>query len=168
MCSRSTALGSSPTFPKPFCLMSVAIAAWGRCGSRQPGAGAFQHDVYGNVVLALRRLSRPPPASTRGRQRLHALELMASRLGGCTISQMPASGSCGPARIHTSSALMCWAACDRLAHGRPPAWRCRNGPALAGARHQVIHAKIIQRAWSHERQAFVESFGALISTRACC
>jgi len=62
------------------------------------------------------------------------------------------------ARVHTSSALMCWAACDRLAKiagavdagERVPLWR---------ERADTIKARILERAWSEPRRAFVESFG---------
>jgi GH15 family glucan-1,4-alpha-glucosidase len=62
------------------------------------------------------------------------------------------------ARVHTSSALMCWAACDRLARiavvlglaERASLWRQRA---------QNIHGHILRHAWNDERQAFVESLG---------
>jgi GH15 family glucan-1,4-alpha-glucosidase len=62
------------------------------------------------------------------------------------------------ARVHTSSALMCWAACDRLAKiartlgsaDRADFW---------GQRATTIRDTILANAWSDERKAFVESFG---------
>ncbi len=65
---------------------------------------------------------------------------------------------CTRARVHTSSALMSWAACDRLAKvsqvlGLPPRvryWR---------ERAELIRERILREAWSDERQSFVESFG---------
>ena len=62
------------------------------------------------------------------------------------------------ARIHTSSALMSWAACDRLA-------KIADRLELADrADYWHGHAKrmqdeIITKSWSEERQAFAESFG---------
>jgi GH15 family glucan-1,4-alpha-glucosidase len=61
------------------------------------------------------------------------------------------------ARIHTSSSVMCWAACDRLAkiaarlgiNDRAAAW---------GARAVQIRETILKRAWSDKRNAYVESF----------
>jgi GH15 family glucan-1,4-alpha-glucosidase len=62
------------------------------------------------------------------------------------------------ARVHTSSALMSWAACDRLAKiaraGLPERIRL-----LAGARATPSAAEILEESWSEERQAFAESFG---------
>ncbi|MDB5945424.1 MAG: putative trehalase, Glycoside Hydrolase Family 15, partial [Ramlibacter sp.] len=62
------------------------------------------------------------------------------------------------ARVHTSSAIMSWAACDRLAKvaatlGLPQRiryWR---------ERADTIRERILREAWSEERQAFAESFG---------
>src|SRR5690606_40320827 len=58
----------------------------------------------------------------------------------------------------TSSSLMCWAACDRLAHiaaqmgesARVRYWR---------ERADEIKERILAEAWSEKRKAFVESFG---------
>jgi GH15 family glucan-1,4-alpha-glucosidase len=62
------------------------------------------------------------------------------------------------ARVHTSSSLMCWAACHRLGHiaekvGVP------DRAAIWQARADEIKARILTEAWSEKRQAFVESFG---------
>lgn len=62
------------------------------------------------------------------------------------------------ARIHTSSSVLCWAGCDRLAKiaghlglaDRARFWR---------ERADTIRGKILEQAWSERRQAFVESFG---------
>ena len=62
------------------------------------------------------------------------------------------------ARVHTSSALMCWAACDRLAKiahtlelpGRALHWSDRAA---------AMRDRILRESWSEERQAFAESFG---------
>jgi GH15 family glucan-1,4-alpha-glucosidase len=62
------------------------------------------------------------------------------------------------ARVHTSSSLMCWAACDRLAKishhlGLP------ERTAIWTERAQTIRAKILGSAWNDKRGAFVASFG---------
>ncbi len=119
----------------------------------------FQHDVYGSVVLGAAqafhdlRLFRRADASD-----YEALESMGEQ--AWRLHDQPDAGIWElrtRARVHTSSALMCWAACDRLAHvaqrlalpDRAKLWR---------ERAQAIHAKILARAWSPKRQAFVESF----------
>ena len=62
------------------------------------------------------------------------------------------------ARVHTSSSLMCWAACDRLAK---IARVLANGERAAfwAARAEIIRGRIVEQAWSEKRQSFVESFG---------
>jgi GH15 family glucan-1,4-alpha-glucosidase len=62
------------------------------------------------------------------------------------------------ARVHTSSALMSWAACDRLSKvaatlalpQRIRYWR---------ERADIIRERILRESWSERRQAFAESFG---------
>ena len=72
---------------------------------------------------------------------------------------MPACGNCAPASACTTfSALMCWAACDRLAKiGR------RLGVADRAQRWMKeadkIRAAILKKAYDAEQETFVESFG---------
>ena len=61
------------------------------------------------------------------------------------------------ARIHTSSSLMCWAACDRLAKIADRLGQTERAQ-FWGARAATIREAILTRAWSEKRQAFVESF----------
>ena len=44
-----------------------------------------------------------------------ALELDGEQVYACTTSPTPVIQSCALAPAHTSSCLMCWAVCDRLA-----------------------------------------------------
>jgi GH15 family glucan-1,4-alpha-glucosidase len=63
----------------------------------------------------------------------------------------------GRAAVHTYSAAMCWAACDRLAriarklglHDRAAAWRDRA---------DAIRARIDERAWNQRLGHFVDAF----------
>jgi len=62
------------------------------------------------------------------------------------------------ARVHTSSSLMCWAACDRLgkiARALGESERGRYWEERAG----IIKNAILENAWNERRGAFVESFG---------
>jgi GH15 family glucan-1,4-alpha-glucosidase len=119
----------------------------------------FQHDTYGNLVLGAsqaffdRRLLSPP-----GVEEFRKLEFAGEQ--SFALYRVPDAGIWElrhRSRIHTSSSVMCWAACDRLAEiaahlgvrDRAKLWRDR-------ADH--IHAKILARSWSEKRQAFVESF----------
>jgi len=120
----------------------------------------FQHDVYGSVVLGAAQAFHDHRLFRRGdASDFAALELMGEQ--AWRLHDQPDAGIWElrtRARIHTSSALMCWAACDRLAHvadslalpARAQCWR---------ERAQTIHARIVECAWNEKRQAFVESFG---------
>ena len=120
----------------------------------------FQHDVYGNVVLGAaqafhdKRLMRPA-----GLAEFAQLEAVGEQARA--TYDKPDAGMWElrtRARVHTSSALMCWAACDRLAKiasqlnlpGRAAYWE-------ESARKMREH--ILAAAWSDERQSFAESFG---------
>ncbi|HZW76475.1 MAG TPA: glycoside hydrolase family 15 protein, partial [Caldimonas sp.] len=120
----------------------------------------FQHDVYGNIVLGASQAFFDHRLFRRADLRDFAqLEIMGEQ--AWRFHDQPDAGMWElrtRARVHTSSSLMCWAACDRLAKiaaviGKPAnqaAWRSRA---------DTIRAKILEQSWSESRQAFVESFG---------
>jgi GH15 family glucan-1,4-alpha-glucosidase len=75
-----------------------------------------QNDVYGSVILATAQLFFDHRIERRGIdvfQRLEPLGLTAARLADQTDAGLWEFRSL--AQIHTYSAVMCWAACDRLA-----------------------------------------------------
>ena len=120
----------------------------------------FQHDVYGNIVLGaaqafhdqrlLHRAGLPEFA------RLEQVGQHAVRVYGQPDAGMWELRT--RARVHTSSALMGWAACDRLAKiaarlglpERADHWRTHA---------HTMRAEILEKSWSTRRQAFAESFG---------
>lgn len=119
----------------------------------------FQHDVYGQIVLGAaqaffdKRMLHQP-----GLDDFRRLEQVGER--AFALHDQPDAGIWElrtRARVHTSSSLMCWAACDRLANiaqnfaleDRAVYWR---------ERAEKIHATICERGWSEEKGAFVESF----------
>ncbi|MGF1621269.1 MAG: glycoside hydrolase family 15 protein [Rhodomicrobiaceae bacterium] len=119
----------------------------------------FQHDTYGNLVLGAsqaffdQRLFAPA-----GIDDFKKLEFAGEQ--SFALYDKPDAGMWElrhRARVHTSSSVMCWAACDRLAKiathlglaDRATLWR---------ERADQIKATILARAWSEKRQAFVESF----------
>ncbi len=120
----------------------------------------FQHDVYGNVVLGAaqafhdQRILRA--AGVAEFQQLEAVGEQARR-----TFDLPDAGMWElrtRARVHTSSALMCWAACDRLAKIAPTL----NLPERAAywkGHADAMRERILKDAWSEERQSFAESFG---------
>ncbi|GMG82046.1 glycoside hydrolase family 15 protein [Paralimibaculum aggregatum] len=120
----------------------------------------FQHDTYGNIILG----AAPAFFDSRlymdaGRAAFEMLEPLGEQ--SWSLHDQPDAGIWElrtRARIHTSSSLMCWAGCDRLAKIAAHlglADRARYWAERAGA----IRAKILEHAWSDERGAFVESFG---------
>jgi GH15 family glucan-1,4-alpha-glucosidase len=120
----------------------------------------FQHDVYGNIVLGSaqafhdRRLLRP--ADTSDFAALESVGAQAWRLHDQPDAGMWEFRS--RSRVHTSSSLMCWAACDRLAKISVMLGLAERA-SLWAERASTIRNKILASAWSEKRQAFVESFG---------
>lgn len=119
----------------------------------------LQHDTYGHLVLGA------APAFFDRRLYMQAGQSDFARLeilGELSFQKhdQPDAGIWelrSRARVHTSSSLICWAACDRLAKiarhlgmsSRATFWSDR-------ANH--IRRTILTRAWSEDRKAFVESF----------
>ena len=118
-----------------------------------------QHDVYGSAILGASqaffdaRLFKPAIADD-----FRLLEIFGER--AFELHDQPDAGIWelrSRARVHTSSSVMCWAACDRLAHiashlglkTRAKHWRRQA---------KKIKDRILKDAWSDKRQAFVESF----------
>lgn len=119
-----------------------------------------QHDVYGSVVLASTqlffdlRLKDPGDAATFRR-----LEPLGER--AYALYNVPDAGLWefrGRAEVHTYTAAMCWAACDRLAkiadrlglEDRRAYWRTRA---------DELRAHVLGEAWSAERNHFTDTLG---------
>jgi GH15 family glucan-1,4-alpha-glucosidase len=120
----------------------------------------IQNDVYGNVVLGAsqafhdHRLFRRADATD-----FAAFERIGER--AWTSYDQPDAGMWElrtRARVHTSSALMSWAACDRLAKIGLSIGRADRATVWS-ARAQVIRDCILERAWNDRRQSFVAAFG---------
>ncbi|PPE68802.1 glycoside hydrolase family 15 protein [Caldimonas thermodepolymerans] len=120
----------------------------------------FQHDVYGNIILGAaqafhdRRLLRPA-----GLAEFEQLERVGEQ--AWRIYDTPDAGMWElrtRARVHTSSALMSWAACDRLAK-IAARFGVTERARFWHERADTIRQRILQEAWNEERQAFAESFG---------
>ncbi|MRH78955.1 glycoside hydrolase family 15 protein [Spiribacter sp. C176] len=119
-----------------------------------------QHDVYGTVILAAtqaffdERLERPGDKSLY--HRLCPLGDAAAQL-----YDQPDAGIWeyrGRARVHTYSAMMCWAACDRL---RRIAERLGLDADARRWQNEAerMHAHICKAAWNETEGAFTETFG---------
>ena len=119
-----------------------------------------QHDVYGNIILAAsqaffdRRLIRPATVSDFRR-----LERVGEQ--ACKVYATPDAGMWEfrtRARIHTSSALLCWAACNRLA--RIAAHCDLDARAMVWhERADIIRQEIETKAWNEQLGTYTESFG---------
>jgi GH15 family glucan-1,4-alpha-glucosidase len=120
----------------------------------------FQHDVYGNVVLGAAQAFHDERLLHRaGLAEFTRLEAVGER--AVQVFEQPDAGMWElrtRSRVHTSSCLMCWAACDRLGK---IAQHLKLGLRSAYWHNcaKVMHARILQNAWSEERQSFVESYG---------
>ena len=120
----------------------------------------FQHDVYGNVVLGAAQAFHDHRLLHRaGLAEFKRLEEVGEQ--AVRTYDKPDAGMwelCTRARVHTSSALMCWAACDRL--GKIAVVLKQPESATYWQNHAaVMQARILRESWSEERPAFAESFG---------
>ncbi|MDH5822305.1 glycoside hydrolase family 15 protein [Luteimonas sp. RD2P54] len=119
-----------------------------------------QHDVYGSVVLASTqlffdlRLAEPGDVDT-----FRKLEPLGER--AYALYDEPDSGLWefrGRAEVHTYTAAMCWAACDRLAKiaaklglgDRDAYWR---------ERAHTIRERVLDAAWNEELGHFTDTLG---------
>jgi GH15 family glucan-1,4-alpha-glucosidase len=123
-------------------------------------AGQVQHDTYGSIILAAmpmffdRRLPRPGDAGLFNL--LETLGVEAARL-----AFEPDAGIWeyrGRSRVHTHSAAMCWAGCNRLgaiaAHlGMDE--RAAHWTGIATA----MQARLLDQAWNEKRGAFTAAIG---------
>ena len=120
----------------------------------------FQHDVYGNVVLGAAQAFHDHRLLHRaGLAEFTRLEEVGEQ--AVLTYDQPDAGMWElrtRARVHTSSALMCWAACDRL--GKiATVLELPLRAAYWAAHAQVMRERILRESWNEERQAFAESFG---------
>jgi len=119
-----------------------------------------QHDVYGNIVLGAAQSFFDHRLFRRADARDFAeLERIGEQAWRC--HDQPDAGMWElrtRARVHTSSSLMCWAACDRLAKIAIVVARADRA-AFWRSRAERIRATILERAWSEKRKAFADSFG---------
>ena len=129
-----------------------------RVGNR--AAEHFEHAVYGNIILGAAQAFH----DHRLLHRAGAAEITRLELVGEPAVQVYGQPDAGMwelrtrARVHPSSALMSWAACDRLgkialARGLPERaeyWRSHA---------ERMQDEILDKSWNEQRQAFAESFG---------
>ncbi|HTL65353.1 MAG TPA: glycoside hydrolase family 15 protein [Pseudolabrys sp.] len=139
-----------------------ALSGYGGDGPVRIGNAAVnqsQHDVYGSIIMAAtpiffdRRLPRPGDASL-----FHTIEPLGEH--AAKLALKPDAGIWeyrGRMRVHTHSAAMCWAGCQRLAaianHLDLPE-RANHWAGIA----ERIGEEVLKRAWSPKRKAFSAAF----------
>jgi len=132
-------------------------------GPVRRGNGAavqVQHDVYGSVVLAATQMFVDRRLPTRGDARLYDILAKLGR-NAARYALEPDNGIWeyrGRARVHTHSAIMCWAACDRLRGiasltGRP------GDAARWHEEAERIRTAVLAEAWDERRKSFVDALG---------
>ncbi|MGO9743118.1 MAG: glycoside hydrolase family 15 protein [Roseiarcus sp.] len=117
-----------------------------------------QHDVYGAVILAASQMFYDERLPNKGDKALFDLlePLGMSALSLALTSDAGIWEYRGRQRVHTYSAAMCWAACDRLA-------RIAERLGLASRAEQwaksaaSLRETILSRAWNAEARAFCGS-----------
>ncbi|WP_198970149.1 glycoside hydrolase family 15 protein [Xylophilus sp. ASV27] len=120
----------------------------------------FQHDVYGNIVLGAAQAFHDKrllhPAGKAEFAQLEVVGEQAIRVYGTPDAGMWELRT--RARVHTSSALMSWAACDRLAK-IADALALPERAAYWHGHARRMREEILEKSWNAQRQAFAESFG---------
>ncbi|HVZ02997.1 MAG TPA: glycoside hydrolase family 15 protein [Dongiaceae bacterium] len=143
--------------------IAESLAGYRGMGPVRVGNAAYyqvQNDVYGSMVLAAvhlffdhRLLRKPANEELYGQ-----LEFLGER--ALKSYDQPDAGLWelrGTAAIHTFSAMMCWAACDRLKRiarvmGKTDRTEFWSGEA------ERLKAEIVRRTWSEKRNSFVSTF----------
>lgn len=120
----------------------------------------IQHDVYGQIILA----ATPAFFDNRLRHAYGAAEFEALEPIGERAFNVHDTSDAGIwefreiAHVHTSSAIMCWAACDRLSRianhlgldGRAEYWRDKAA---------IIHKTVCERGFNEEKNSFTMAYG---------
>ncbi|MCK2045289.1 glycoside hydrolase family 15 protein [Chromohalobacter moromii] len=139
------------------------LAGYHGMGPVRVGNAAYlqnQHDVYGAVILAANQVFFDQRLEEVGNETLfRRLEPLGHLAAEC-YDQPDASiwEYRGRERVHTYSAIMCWAACDRLAK------IAAQLDLDSAARHwrdtaDTMHRTICTESWNQTQDFFAESFG---------
>ncbi|OJY67958.1 MAG: glucoamylase [Sphingobium sp. 66-54] len=139
------------------------LAGYRGMGPVRAGNQAFeqvQHDAYGQIVLSNTQSFFDQRLFRRsGVDDFNALETVGER--AWTVHDEPDAGLWElrtKANVHTYSAAMCWAACDRLANAATALGLPRRA-AFWQERADTIHATIERSAWRKESQRMSATFG---------
>lgn len=120
----------------------------------------IQHDVYGHVVLgASQAFMDERLLAKAGPLEFEQFEAVGAR--AFEMYNTPDAGIWeyrGREAVHTSSAIMCWAACDRLAR-IAKVLGLEDRAQFWTERAQTMQETIMAEAWSPDRNAFTGAFG---------
>jgi GH15 family glucan-1,4-alpha-glucosidase len=118
-----------------------------------------QHDVYGSALLAATHVFFDRRLTHQGDESLfHRLEPLGER--AIRLYNQPDAGLWelrGSQHIHTSSAVMCWAGCDRLARIARQLGLTEREQYWKGHANR-LHKEINERAWNPKLGTFVATF----------
>jgi GH15 family glucan-1,4-alpha-glucosidase len=142
--------------------VATSLAGYEGMGPVRIGNQAWeqvQHDVYGSAILGVSHAFFDHRLDSLGdRALLQRLEPLGEQ--AFAKYMLPDAGIWefrGRREVHTFSAVMCWAACDRLARiaervdvDRLFYWR---------ERADMIHQQVCAHAWSDELDGFASTFG---------
>jgi GH15 family glucan-1,4-alpha-glucosidase len=140
-----------------------ALAGYRGMGPVRVGNAAYyqvQNDVFGSMVLAAvhvffdQRLLRKPANEELYGQ----LEDLGKR--AAEVYDQPDAGLWelrGTANVHTFSAMMCWAACDRLKRIARIMGKADRAEFWSGEAER-LKSEIMRRTWSEKRNSFVATF----------
>jgi GH15 family glucan-1,4-alpha-glucosidase len=121
-----------------------------------------QHDVYGHVILgASQAFFDERLFAQAGPLEFEQFELVGER--AYAVYSTPDAGIWeyrGRASVHTSSAIMCWAACDRLSRIAAHLGRDERAAYWRG-RADEMRGVILKEAWNEKRGAFTGAFGGV-------
>ena len=140
-----------------------SLAGYRAMGPVRVGNQAYEHvqnDVYGSVILASTQFFFDQRLVQPGDARLfEKLEKVGEQ--AVKLFDKPDAGMWElrtTAKVHTFSAVMCWAGCDRLAK---VAARLGNEERAEAWRQHADHISgvIQEQAWDEKQNSFVESFG---------
>ena len=118
-----------------------------------------QYDIYGAIVLAARQLFYDRRlTSPGGEMQFRRLEPLGEQAFACF--ERPDAGPWefrGRERVHTFSAVMCWAGVDRLARIAGHLGLAERA-AFWHERAAAMRARILARSWNERRGAFVAAY----------
>ena len=119
-----------------------------------------QHDVYGHVILGAAQAFLDERLLTKaGAIEFAHFEAVGQR--AYEVYLTPDAGIWeyrGREAVHTSSAIMCWAACDRLARIASVLGLGDRAVHWAGRANEMREV-ILEKAWNAELEAFTGAFG---------